>query len=58
MLSDFGFFEIIIVAALAFVAWRIYQDKRKFTVEMIIIALVGIYLLYAGVFNSGTSFAD
>ena len=58
MLADFGFFEIIIVAALAFVAWRIYQDKRKFTLELIIIGVVAIYLLYAGVFNTGTSFVD
>lgn len=58
MLSDFGFYEIIIVAALAFVAWRYYNKERKFSTEIIILATVTLYLLYSGVFNSGTSFGD
>lgn len=58
MLSTFGFFEIIVVAAIGFVAWNYYRQVGKFDVNMIILIAVGAYLLYAGVFNTPTSFVD
>lgn len=56
MFNDFGFYEILIVAALAFVAYRIYQKDRKFSAEMIILVVVGVYLLYSGVSSPSPDF--
>lgn len=56
MLSTFGFWEIIVVAALGFVAWQLYNEQRKFDTKLIILIAVAVYMLYAGVFNSTTDF--
>jgi len=56
MFNNFGFYEILIVAALAFVAYRMYQAQRKVGTEIIILIAVGVYLLYSGVVSTSPDF--
>jgi len=60
MLTTFGFFEIIVVAAIGFVAFRLWQQaNRKVTTEIAILGVLAIYLVYAGINNDpSTSFAE
>lgn len=56
MFNNFGFYEILMVAALAFVAYRLYQKTGKFGTESIILIVVGVYLLYSGVSSPSPDF--
>jgi len=57
MFSTFGFWEILIVAAVAFAAYQYYNKVGKFDTIMITLIAVGVYLLFAGVSNSTTDFS-
>lgn len=54
--SDFGFYEIMIVAALIFVCYRLYDQTKKFTVELAIVAGAALYLLYTGIMSPSADF--
>jgi hypothetical protein len=57
-LTNFGFMEILPVAALGFCAYQSYKDNgNKFGAVSIILIAVALYMLYAGTANAGTSFA-
>lgn len=56
MFNDFGFYEILIVAAIGFVAYRMYQAQKKIGTEIIILIAVGVYLLYSGVASDSPNF--
>jgi uncharacterized membrane protein len=56
MFNDFGFWEILAVAALIFVAYRLYSQTRKFSIEMVIIAAVAVGLAYAGIQSPSPDF--
>lgn len=60
MLSTIGLFEILVIAAVAFVAYRLWQKaNRKVTTEVAILGALVIYLIYAGYVNDpDTSFAE
>jgi uncharacterized membrane protein len=56
MFNDFGFYEILMVAAIAFVAYRMYQKSGKIGTETIILIVVAVYLLWSGVSSSSPDF--
>jgi len=64
-LAGFGFFEIIVVAALGFAAYKCFsmkdvngKDVNDAKMVGYIVACVAAYLLFAGMSNSQTSFGE
>lgn len=61
MLGTFGVLELVVVAAIGFVAFNLYkngQERKSFGMNIIILLAAVAYLLYASIHNTGTSFAD